>query len=100
GGLDEAEDLGRHRQVVFYHAHALRKVLEAFRLAASGADEREMYQVFNMGIRLEVYTSEQAAETIIAAARHFGIEGRVIGRVEESVKKELSIHVGGQEIRY
>ncbi|GAA4329470.1 AIR synthase-related protein [Flaviaesturariibacter amylovorans] len=75
---------------------------EIFRLiqAASGADEREMYQVFNMGIRLEVYTSEQAAEAVIATARHYGIEAGVIGRVEGSVKKELALRVGGQEILY
>jgi phosphoribosylformylglycinamidine cyclo-ligase len=75
---------------------------EIFRLiqSCSGSDDREMYQVFNMGIRLEVYTSEQAAEALIAIARHYGIDAQVIGRVESSVKKEVVIRTGGTEIRY
>jgi phosphoribosylformylglycinamidine cyclo-ligase len=75
---------------------------EIFRLiqASSGADDREMYQVFNMGIRLEVYTTELAAEAIIAVARSFGIAAQVIGHTEESVKKEVVLHVRGTEIRY
>jgi len=75
---------------------------EIFRLiqSSSGADDREMYQVFNMGIRLEVYTSEQAAEAVIALARQFGIAAQVIGRVEGSVKKELLLRHHGAEILY
>jgi phosphoribosylformylglycinamidine cyclo-ligase len=75
---------------------------DIFRLiqTSSGSDDREMYQVFNMGIRLEVYTTEQAAEALIAIARHYGIEASVIGRVESSVKKEVVLRKGGTEIRY
>ncbi|TCJ19243.1 phosphoribosylformylglycinamidine cyclo-ligase [Flaviaesturariibacter flavus] len=75
---------------------------EIFRLiqTCSGSDEREMYQVFNMGIRLEVYTSEKAAEALIAIARHYGIAAQVIGRVESSVKKEVVLRTAGTEIRY
>jgi phosphoribosylformylglycinamidine cyclo-ligase len=58
---------------------------------ASKADDREMYQVFNMGCRMEIYTNEKDADKIISVADGFGIEARVIGRVEESLKKELSI---------
>lgn len=43
----------------------------------------EMYRVFNMGHRMEIYTDEMHAETIIAMAEHFGVEARVVGRVEE-----------------
>jgi len=50
---------------------------------ASGADDREMYQVFNMGTRLEIYTNEKDAGSIIGVAESFGVEARVIGRVEE-----------------
>jgi phosphoribosylformylglycinamidine cyclo-ligase len=75
---------------------------DIFRLiqTSSGSDDREMYQVFNMGIRLEVYTNEKAAEAIIAIARQFGIEAMVIGRVESSVKKEVVLRKDGAEIRY
>ncbi|ULQ57732.1 AIR synthase-related protein [Flavihumibacter rivuli] len=57
--------------------------------AASGSDWREMYQVFNMGQRLEVFTSAEKAEKLIEAGKALGIEGRVIGRVEAGEKKEL-----------
>jgi phosphoribosylformylglycinamidine cyclo-ligase len=67
---------------------------------ASGADDREMYQVFNMGCRLEVYTNEKDADCIIRLAQKYGIEARVIGRVEKSSQKELLIHKNGTEIRY
>lgn len=50
----------------------------------SGADWKEMYQVFNMGHRLEVYVPENAAEAVIAAATGFGIGARVVGYVEEA----------------
>jgi phosphoribosylformylglycinamidine cyclo-ligase len=58
---------------------------------ASKADDKEMYQVFNMGCRMEIYTNEKDAEKIISVANSFGVEARVIGRVEESERKELVI---------
>jgi phosphoribosylformylglycinamidine cyclo-ligase len=59
--------------------------------AASKADDREMYQVFNMGTRLEIYTDTKNADAIIGVAKNFGVEAQIIGRVEESEKKELHI---------
>jgi phosphoribosylformylglycinamidine cyclo-ligase len=59
---------------------------------ASGSDWREMYQVFNMGHRLEVFTTEAAAEKLIAAGKALGLEGKIVGRVEKSDKKELVLH--------
>ncbi len=59
---------------------------------ASKADDREMYQVFNMGTRLEIYTNEKDADNIINVSKSFGVDAKIIGRVEESVKKELIIH--------
>jgi phosphoribosylformylglycinamidine cyclo-ligase len=58
---------------------------------ASGADDREMYQVFNMGTRLEIYTNEKDADTMIDVAKSYGVEARVIGRVEAAAQKELVI---------
>lgn len=58
---------------------------------ASRADDREMYQVFNMGCRMEIYTNEDFASFIIEAAASFNIEAQIIGRVEESDKKMLVI---------
>lgn len=48
----------------------------------SGADWKEMYQVFNMGHRMELYLEEAAAETVMQTAGRFGVEARIIGRVE------------------
>jgi len=65
---------------------------------ASGTPWREMYQVFNMGHRMEIYTEEKYAQDIIAISQSFGVEAKIIGRVEESETKKLSIHgIGGLE---
>ncbi|WP_462254957.1 AIR synthase related protein [Ferruginibacter sp.] len=66
----------------------------------SGSNNREMYEVFNMGCRLEIYCNAKDAETMIAEANKFGIAAQIIGRVEESDKKELVIKVDGEEIVY
>ncbi|NTS41253.1 phosphoribosylformylglycinamidine cyclo-ligase [Flavisolibacter sp. BT320] len=67
---------------------------------SSGADDREMYQVFNMGTRLEVYTDEKSADEIISTATKFGIDAQVIGRVEAAASNELLIKKGEAELRY
>lgn len=67
---------------------------------ASKADNREMYQVFNMGTRLEIYTRESDADTVIRVANSFGVEAQVIGRVEESDKKSLDLHMGEEIIAW
>lgn len=59
--------------------------------AASGSNEREMYQVFNMGTRLEIYTTPEAADSMIRVAEGFGVQAKIIGRVEAAGKKELQI---------
>lgn len=58
---------------------------------ASGSDWREMYQVFNMGHRLELFTTEKAAEKMIQAGKAFGLEARIVGRVEAAEKKSLRL---------
>ncbi|MDR3127204.1 MAG: phosphoribosylformylglycinamidine cyclo-ligase [Tannerellaceae bacterium] len=61
----------------------------------SGTDWREMYRVFNMGHRMELYVEAGRAEEVIAAAKEFGVEGRVVGRIEASDRKELVIEGEG-----
>ena len=58
---------------------------------ASKSDDREMYQVFNMGTRLEIYTNEKDAGNMTSIAKSFGVDAQIIGRVEGGVKKELII---------
>jgi phosphoribosylformylglycinamidine cyclo-ligase len=67
---------------------------------SSGADDREMYQVFNMGQRLEIFTGPDSATALLGTIRDFGIEARVIGRVEAAAKKELLIDTGKNRIGY
>lgn len=68
--------------------------------AASKADDKEMYQVFNMGTRLEIYTNEKDAEVIISIAKSFDVDAQVIGRVEGSEKKELVIKNAKSELLF
>jgi phosphoribosylformylglycinamidine cyclo-ligase len=57
----------------------------------SGADWKEMYKVFNMGHRMELYVDEKIAGEIIDISKQFGVEGRIIGKVETFEKKKLTI---------
>ena len=61
----------------------------------SGTDWREMYQVFNMGHRFEIYTDEHTAGGIIELAGKYRIDARIVGRCEASDQKKLTI-VGEQ----
>ncbi len=67
---------------------------------SSKSNLKEMYEVFNMGCRMEVYCSEENAQTIIDKATSFGVAAQIIGRVEAADKKSLSIMVRGEEILY
>ena len=67
---------------------------------ASKADNREMYQVFNMGCRMEIYTDPEFAENVVLLAKSFNIDAQIIGRVEESGKKELVIETADGELKF
>lgn len=64
-----------------------------FRMIAeeSGAAPEELYKVFNMGHRLEVYLAPDHAQEVIDVARSFGIDAQVIGRVENSMENRLTL---------
>ena len=66
----------------------------------SDTDWSEMYKVFNMGHRLEVYLSPEHAEEVIAISKSFNIDAQIVGRVEESDKKELIIKSEFGEFKY
>ena len=57
----------------------------------SGTSFQEMYQVFNMGHRLEVYANPAHADEIIRISQSFGIPAQIVGRVEASATKKLTI---------
>lgn len=66
----------------------------------SGTPWEEMYKVFNMGHRMEIYVKPDLAESIISISQSFGIEAKVVGRVEESTKKQVSIFSDKGEFVY
>lgn len=57
----------------------------------SGTDWREMYEVFNMGHRMELYVHAEMAADIIAISQSFGVDAQIIGRVEAAEQKQLTI---------
>lgn len=75
---------------------------EIFRIIkeSSGSSNKEMYEVFNMGCRLEIYCSPENAGTMIAVAKSFNIDAQVIGRVEANDKKELVIKLKDEDLLY
>ncbi len=62
----------------------------------SGTEWKEMYKVFNMGHRFEIYVPEDIAEDIINISKSFNVDAQIIGRVEASENKKLTIksHLG------
>lgn len=67
---------------------------------ASGTDLKEMYKVFNMGHRMEIYLSEEFADEIISISKHFEIDAQIIGRVEASPKKQVTLKTPFGEFVY
>ncbi len=57
----------------------------------SGTDWKEMYKVFNMGHRMEIYLSPEHAQAIIEISKSFGIDAQIIGRVEAHDGKQVTI---------
>lgn len=57
----------------------------------SGTDWKEMYKVFNMGHRMEVYVSPEIADSIIEISKSFNIDAQIVGRVEANDGKKLTI---------
>ncbi|TFD98657.1 phosphoribosylformylglycinamidine cyclo-ligase [Dysgonomonas capnocytophagoides] len=57
----------------------------------SGTDWKEMYKVFNMGHRMEIYLDSEHAQSIIDISKSFGIDAQIIGRVEKADKAKLTI---------
>ena len=66
---------------------------------ASGTDWREMYQVFNMGHRMEIYVAPDKADDIIAISKSFNIDAQVVGHIEEG-KRSLTIRSQYGEFSY
>lgn len=66
----------------------------------SGTDWHEMYKVFNMGHRMEIYTDEQTAENIIAISKSFNVDARIIGHVEAHKGRQVTVKSENGEFVY
>lgn len=61
---------------------------------------REMYQVFNMGHRMEFYVSPEVAEEIILVSKNFNVEAQIVGRVEDASSKKLTLKTNSNTYEY
>ncbi|RLD90581.1 MAG: phosphoribosylformylglycinamidine cyclo-ligase [Bacteroidetes bacterium] len=68
--------------------------------AQSGTPWGEMYKVFNMGHRMELYVPKNIAASLIEISNHFNIDARIVGRVEPSTEKRLTIRSRHGEFEY
>ena len=66
----------------------------------SGTPYQEMYKVFNMGHRFEIYTKADVADDLIGIAKSFGVDARIVGRCEKADKKHLTIVSEFGEFQY
>lgn len=66
----------------------------------SGTDWKEMYQVFNCGHRMELYVDEKIAGDIVSISRQFDVDAQIIGRVEASEQKKLTIQSAYGKFEY
>jgi phosphoribosylformylglycinamidine cyclo-ligase len=66
----------------------------------SGTDYKEMYKVFNMGHRMELYVDDSLAPEIISISKGFGIDAKVVGRVEPSSGKKVTVKSSFGEFVY
>ncbi len=90
GGQTKVKHFIKNKRVVKDNLFDLPPLFELIQ-KESGTGWREMYQVFNMGHRLEFYLPEKFAEGVIATARSFGIDARIIGRVETAEGESVCV---------
>ncbi len=101
GGQVKCRNFGRG---VHYIKDHLFPVPPLFSAIAENADisQKEMYQVFNMGHRLEVFCPPEYANKIIEAGQKFGVPAQIVGRVEasEDERNHVTVRVGNETFRY
>jgi len=100
GGQAKCKNFGKNLHYIKDNLFERPPLFEAF--AESGAiDAREMYQVFNMGHRMELYLNEKDADAIIATAKKYNVDAKIVGRVEEgNGKNSVTLTDRGQTFEY
>ena len=102
GGLVKCRDFGKNLRYVKDNLFELPAVFKAI-YESGEIPQKEMYQVFNCGHRIEIYCETEAAESIMAIATEFAIDSRIIGRVEALAAEgpnEVQIFSDGDEYFY
>ena len=101
GGQVKCKNFGKG---VHYIKDSLFDIPPLFRAIEENSDikRKEMYQVFNMGHRLEIYCDPKDAAFMIDAAEKYGVEGRIVGRCEESDtgKNKVTVISGNEKFEY
>jgi phosphoribosylformylglycinamidine cyclo-ligase len=72
-------------------------------IADTGIEPKQMYQVFNMGHRLELYVRPSAAAGVVEAAARFGVDAKIVGRIEANPGTDanrVTIAANGQSFEY
>lgn len=99
GGLTKVKHFIKNKHVVKNNLLALPPVFQLIQ-SESKAEWREMYQVFNMGQRLEIYTDPETAKSIIKICSDFNLDAQVMGFVEDSQGEQVSVKSKFGEFTY
>lgn len=101
GGQTKCKNFGRGLHYIKDNLFELPPLFSAIR-ETGAITPREMYQVFNMGHRMELFTDEQTATYIISAAEAYGVAARIVGRTEASAdgQNHVTIRHKGDEWCY
>lgn len=91
GGQTKCKKFGSNLKYIKDNLFDIPPIFDLIRKTAN-YDLIEMYSVFNMGHRLEIYTDEKTADSIINISQRFGVKAQIVGRVEKSSGNELEIH--------
>ena len=102
GGLVKCRDFGKNLCYVKDNLFPFPPIFEAI-FASDEIPQKEMYQIFNCGHRMEIYCEPAVAEDIIQIAKDFEIDARIVGRVDplpQDAPNEVKIISGGQSFSY
>jgi phosphoribosylformylglycinamidine cyclo-ligase len=102
GGQTKCKHFGKG---LHYVKHSLFDPPPLFRAirAQSQVPWREMFEIFNMGHRMEIYCDRAVASDVIAISERFGVEARVVGEVRENAapdRNAVTLHFAGEELVY
>ena len=93
---------GAQTKVIHFveHKHVVKNNLFPIIKEQSGTDWQEMYKVFNMGHRMELYVAPDKAQAIIDISKAFGIDARIVGYVEDSPTNKLTLQTEYGDFTY